>query len=57
VDQDDLTDWFKTAAVSDEKDFDGVSLSKEAEDTIVASFRTGKIKLSAFSFNCTFGSR
>ena len=55
MDQDDLTDWFKTAAISDEKEFDGVSISKEAEDTIVASFRTGN-QFSVFSFISTYGS-
>lgn len=50
VDQDDMTDWFKTAAISDEKEFDGVSITKEAEDTIVASFRSGKILFSIFCF-------
>ena len=47
VEQDAQTDWFNSAAVSSDKDFDGVSISKDAADIVVASFRSGKILFAA----------
>ena len=43
MEQDEQTDWFNSAAVSSDKDFDGISISKDSADIVVASFRSGKI--------------
>ena len=58
MEQDAQTDWFNSAAVSSDKDFDGVSISKDAADIVVASFRSGKISIrSMFGTTPTIGKK
>jgi len=42
VDQDDKTDWFARANISDEVDFDGVSIYKDKTNSVGAVFKSGK---------------
>ena len=42
VDQDDHTDWFTKASVSDEEVFDGVSIYKDKTNSVGVVFKSGK---------------
>jgi len=42
VDQDDQSDWFTKANISDEAEFDGVSIYKDKVNSVGAVFKSGK---------------